>query len=72
MIKYRVGVIGAGGIGHQHVSGLVELDHVKLVSVCDISEETLNEFKKKWESTWSNILLYLGQIFYSTLTIPKC
>ena len=45
MIKYRVGVIGAGGIGNRHVSGLVDLDHVELVSVCDISEETLNEFK---------------------------
>ena len=58
MVKYRVGVIGAGGIGNRHVSGLVDLDHVELVSVCDISEEALNGFKKKWESTWSNISLY--------------
>ena len=58
MIKHRVGVIGAGGIGNKHVSGLVDFDHVELVSACDISEETLNEFKEKWESTWPNISLY--------------
>ena len=58
MIKHRIGVIGAGGIGNKHVSGLVDFDHVELVSACDISEETLNEFKEKWESTWPNISLY--------------
>ena len=42
--KLRVGVIGCGGIGIQHASGLVGLDCAELVAGCDLSEETRSAF----------------------------
>lgn len=48
MSKYRVGVIGCGGIGARHASGLVGLDNVELVTACDLSDKALSNFKEKW------------------------
>ncbi len=56
--KLRVGVIGCGGIGIQHASGLVGLDYAELVAGCDLSEETRNAFGERWKDTWTNVTLY--------------
>ncbi|MBD3181273.1 hypothetical protein GF312_03205 [Candidatus Poribacteria bacterium] len=58
MNKYRVGVIGCGGIGTRHASGLVGLENAEFVAACDISEKTLNSFNDRWADTWPNISLY--------------
>ena len=56
--KLRVGVIGCGGIGIQHASGLVGLDCAELVAGCDLSEETRSAFGAHWQDTWPNVNLY--------------
>ena len=56
--KLRVGVIGCGGIGIQHASGVVGLDYAELVAGCDLSEETRSAFGAHWQDTWPNVTLY--------------
>lgn len=58
MAKYRVGVIGCGGIGISHASGLVGLTNAELVAGCDLSQKALEGFKERWKDTWPNISLY--------------
>ena len=58
MAKHRVAVIGCTGVGTRHASGLVGLPHADLVAACDLSQEVLNEFKKHWQDTWPDIVLY--------------
>ncbi len=47
MPKYKVAIIGCGGIGQKHVQGVVGLDNAEVVAGCDISQETLNAFREK-------------------------
>jgi len=58
MPKYKVAVVGCGGIGVQHAQGVVGLNNAELVAGCDISQDTLNAFKAKWERHWPNLSLY--------------
>jgi predicted dehydrogenase len=58
MAKYRAGVIGCTGIGTAHASGLVGLDNAELVAACDLSEEKLEEFSRRWKETWPGIATY--------------
>ena len=58
MPKYKVAIIGCGGIGQKHAQGIVGLDNAEVVAGCDISQETLKIFKEKWGHQWSNIALY--------------
>ena len=58
MAKYRVGVIGCGGIGIRHASGLLGLANVELVAGCDVRQSALENFRKRWEDTWSDVALY--------------
>ena len=58
MPKYKVAVIGCGGIGQKHAQGVVGLDSAEVVAGCDISQETSTAFKEKWDGQWSNISLY--------------
>ena len=58
MAPYRVGVIGCGGIGIQHATGLVGLDNAHLVAACDLNPETVAAFQDHWAGTWNAIAPY--------------
>lgn len=58
MTKYRVGVIGCGGIGIAHASGLAGLNNTELVAGCDISLSALQAFKEHWADTCPDLALY--------------
>ncbi len=58
MARYRVGVIGCGGIGVQHATGLVGMDNARLVAGCDLNEDTLSAFGEHWRGTWDDVALY--------------
>ena len=58
MAPYRVGVIGCGGIGIQHATGLVGLDNAHLVAACDLNTETVAAFQDHWAGTWDAIAPY--------------
>jgi len=58
MPRYRVGVIGCGGIGVQHVNGIVGMDSAELVAGCDLNEETIAAFSERWADTWPNVACY--------------
>lgn len=58
MSKYRVGVIGCGGIGISHASGLVGLTNAELVAGCDLLPKALESFKERWKDPWPNLRLY--------------
>jgi len=49
MEKVRVGFIGAGGRAQSHYTSLSEMDDVKIVSVCDLSEARLKYVGDKFE-----------------------
>jgi predicted dehydrogenase len=58
MERHRVGVIGCGGIGVQHVNGIVGMDSAELVAGCDLNEDTLAAFGERWADTWPNVTRY--------------
>ncbi|MBT5533843.1 Gfo/Idh/MocA family oxidoreductase [Candidatus Poribacteria bacterium] len=58
MARYRVGVIGCGGIGVQHAAGLVGMDNAELVAGCDLNEDALSAFGERWRDTWGDVALY--------------
>ncbi len=58
MKKYKVAIIGCGGIGQKHAQGAVGLADVEIVAGCDISAETSQAFKEKWKDQWPDISLY--------------
>ena len=48
--KYRVGIIGCGGIGGNYASAFRMLhERAEVVAACDVVKEKANEFVKKWE-----------------------
>jgi predicted dehydrogenase len=48
--KYRVGIIGCGGIGGNYASAFRTLrGRAEVVAACDIVKEKANEFAKQWE-----------------------
>lgn len=58
MAQYTAAVVGCGGIGCQHVEGLVGLDNVRLAAGCDLAPQTRAAFKARFEDTWDGIALY--------------
>ena len=58
MAKYRVAVIGCGGIGKKHAQGVAGLNNAEVVAGCDVLQETVNAFREKYAGQWSNISLY--------------
>ncbi len=58
MARYRVGVVGCGGIGVQHITGIVGMDNAELVAGCDLNEETLAAFADGWAGTYANVARY--------------
>lgn len=49
MDKFRVGIIGVGGIANgKHMPSLAKLPHVEMVAFCDIIEERAQEGKAKY------------------------
>lgn len=58
MARYRVGVIGCGGIGVQHATGLVGMDNAELVAGCDLNQDALAAFGERWRDTWDGVALY--------------
>ncbi|MDA1190739.1 MAG: Gfo/Idh/MocA family oxidoreductase, partial [Candidatus Poribacteria bacterium] len=49
----RVGVIGCGGIGIQHATGVVGSEKATVVAGCDLSTGTLDKFKERWADTFT-------------------
>src|SRR5579884_2139482 len=45
----RVGFVGVGVMGSQHVSNLLQLEGVELTAVCDIREEACAEAQRRAE-----------------------
>jgi len=41
----KIGIIGTGGMGRYHANILKKMEDVKIVSACDIDENSLNNFK---------------------------
>lgn len=55
--EIRVGSVGLGRLGYKHAENLCyRIPNVKLVSVCDIDEDKLDEVSEKWklESTFTD------------------
>lgn len=46
MEKIRVGIVGAGSIGHCHAAAYKKLPNIELVAVCDIDKERADHFAK--------------------------
>ncbi len=44
----KIGFIGTGGIGKQHLKNLSTMKDVKILACCDTSNDTLNEVKKTY------------------------
>src|SRR5688572_16298589 len=42
--RYRVGIVGAGGIARLHAGACGVLDEVELVAICDVSPAALERF----------------------------
>lgn len=53
MAKYRIGIVGCGGIAHRHIEGyrLVASDLGEVVAGCDPNSETLDAFCSKYGIT---------------------
>ena len=48
--KYRVGIIGCGGIGASYATAFQQLhDRVEVVAACDILEEKVNALVDQFE-----------------------
>jgi len=47
---FRVGFIGAGGIAHTHAKYYKGIDGVEMVAAADVSEKSLEKFKKEFPS----------------------
>ena len=40
--KVKIGIIGAGQIGKEHLAAYQLLENVEVVAICDINEQELN------------------------------
>ncbi|MBD3181319.1 gfo/Idh/MocA family oxidoreductase [Candidatus Poribacteria bacterium] len=51
MKKYRVGIVGTGGIAHAHIQGYrsVANDICEVVAACDANQRVLNEYCSKYD-----------------------
>lgn len=46
--EIRMAVIGAGGMGRAHIDRLVKMNDVKIVAICDISENSLEKVRNQF------------------------
>ena len=58
--RWRVGLVGSGGIAHAHASACEQLDHVDPVIICDVSEAALQGFGKRDTDAFTVGARYLG------------
>ncbi|MGI6538249.1 MAG: Gfo/Idh/MocA family protein [Caldicoprobacterales bacterium] len=48
MKKIKVGIIGTGNISHTHTAGYMALDNVELYAACDINEQRVKDYARKY------------------------
>ena len=76
MPKYRIGLIGCGGIAHSHITGYrtVASELGEVVAGCDLNRETLNSFCDKYDvpHRFTNVqdLIKSGEVDVITLLTP--
>ena len=46
--KFRVAIIGCGGISQAHLRAYKEIPEVEIVAGCDIKQECLDRMNKEW------------------------
>ncbi len=46
MKKYKVGIVGCGGIGHAHMEGDQKLDNVEVVACSDKIQAAVETYQK--------------------------
>ncbi len=51
MDKIKIGIIGVGGISHEHIQGYLSNEKVELYAFCDIDENTLKKAGEKYSIT---------------------
>lgn len=51
MSKIKIGVIGTGGISHEHIKGYLANDDVELYALCDIDAEKVKAVGEKYNVT---------------------
>ena len=58
MAKYKVGIVGCGGIAHFHGNNYNRFDEFEIVSVADINQESVDEYAKEFSvpSKYTNYL----------------
>lgn len=56
----RIGMIGLGDRGPDHLNGLVKIEGVEIKALCDIRPEFANKAKKSIEGTGQNPSVYSG------------
>lgn len=49
MKKYKVGIVGCGGIGHAHMEGYKKLDNVEVIACCDKIEAAVETYQKEFD-----------------------
>jgi predicted dehydrogenase len=54
MERIRMGVIGAGGISHTHINGIIASPDAELTAICDVNEAVLNERADRYGVQKSN------------------
>ena len=58
--RWRVGLVGSGGIAHAHAAACEQLDHVDPAIICDVSEEALQHFGRRDHDNFTVGERYLG------------
>src|ERR1035438_2156836 len=58
--KVRIGFIGLGNRGPEHVRQLMKIEGVEINALCDLRPEKVNEAKKLLETTKYNPHIYTG------------
>jgi predicted dehydrogenase len=48
MNKVKIGIIGTGSISNMHMSGYSRLTNAEVIAACDINENRVKEFAKKY------------------------
>lgn len=73
MKKIKVAVIGLGNMGKHHVRNYSELEDSELVAVCDLQQDLIDEFSKKYNCkgyTDLDLMLKQESIDAVSITVP--
>jgi len=46
--RYRVGLLGCGGIAHTHARSILKTGRMELVAFCDMAEHRAKEFNERY------------------------